>query len=78
MSMESSNCIGFSDGANCHTQHSASTAWVIYSPMGQVLSSEGICLWPCSNNVAKYNAVIELLQDSISHGVLFVEVGLDS
>ena len=61
-----------------HTQHSASAAWVIYTPMGQVLSSEGVCLWPSSNNVAEYSAIIELLRDTILHGVLSLEVRLDS
>ena len=78
MSMEYSTYIGFADGASCHTQHSASTAWVIYTPMGQVLSSRGVCLRPSSNNVSKYSVVIELLWDSISHGILSLEVRLDS
>ena len=76
--MESSTYIGFVDGASRHTQHSASIAWVIYTPMVRVLSSGGVCLWPSSNNVAKYSAVIELLRDAISHGVLSLEVRLDS
>ena len=76
MSMESSTYIGFADGASRHTQHSAYVAWVIYTPMGQVLSSGSVCLWPSSNNVAKYSAVIELLWDTISHGVLSLEVRL--
>ena len=76
--MESSIYIGFIDGASHYTQHSASTAWVIYTPMGQVLSSRGIFLWHSSNNVAKYSAIIELLRDAISHGVLSLEVRLDS
>ena len=46
--------------------------------MGQVLSSGGVCLQPSSNNVAEYSAVIELLRDAISHGVLSLEVRLDS
>ena len=78
MSMESSTFVGFADGASHHTQHSASAAWVIYTPMGQVLSSGGVCLWPSSNNVAEYSSIIELLRDSISHGVLSLEVRLDS
>ena len=76
--MESSTYIGFADGASRHTQHSASAAWVIYTPMGQVLSSGGVCLRPSSNNVAEYSAIIELLRDAISHGVLSLEVRLDS
>ena len=78
MSMESSTFIGFMDGASHHTQHSASATWVIYTPMGQVLSSRGIYLRPSSNNVAEYSVVIELLRDAISNGVLSLEVCLDS
>ena len=78
MSMESSTFIGLADGVSRHTQHSASTAWVIYTLMGQVLSSGGVCLRPCSNNVAEYSVVIELLRDAILHGVLSLEVHLDS
>ena len=76
--MESSDYIGFSDGASRHTQNSASAAWVIYTPTGQVLSSGGVCLWPSLNNVVEYSVVIELLHDAISHGVLSLEVCLDS
>ena len=76
--MDSSIYIRFTDGASCHTQHLASAAWVIYTPTGQVLSSGGICLRPSSNNVAEYSAIIELLRDAISHGILSLEVRLDS
>ena len=76
--MESSIYIGFVDGASRHTQHSASTAWVIYTPMGQVLSLGGVCLRPSSNNVVEYSANIELLRDAILHGILSLEVRLDS
>ena len=78
MSMESFVCIGFADGASHHTQNSTSAAWVIYTPMVQVLSSGGICLRPYSNNVVEYSAIIELLRDAISHGVLSLEVRLNS
>ena len=78
MLMESSIYIGFVDGASHHTQNLASTTWVIYTPMGQVLSSGGICLQSSSNNVAKYSVVIELLCDSISHGVHSLKVRHDS
>src|SRR5713226_538295 len=78
MSSESSTFIGFAVGASRHTQPSASAAWVIFTPMGQELSSGGVCLWPSSNNVVEYSAVIELLRDAISHGVRSLEVRLDS
>ena len=76
MSMESCTYIGFVDGASRHTQHSASAACVINTPMGQELSSGGICMRTSSNNVAEYSAIIELLRDAISHGVLSLEVHL--
>ena len=78
MSMDSFVYIGFTNGASHHTQNSSLAAWVIYTPTGQVLSSEGVFLWPSSNNVAEYSVVIELLRDAISHGVHFLEVHLDS
>ena len=77
ISMESSTSIGFADGAIHHTQHSTSATWVIYTPVGQVLSSGSVCLRPSSNNVVEYSAIIELLRDAISHGVLSLEVCLD-
>ena len=40
--------------------------------------SGGVCLQPSSSNVAEYSAVIELLRDAISHGVLSLEVRLYS
>ena len=76
--MEYSTYIGFADSASHHTQHSASAPWVIYIPMGQVLSLGGICLRPSSNNVAEYSVVIELLRDAILHGILSLEVRIDS
>ena len=76
--MDSFTYIGFVDGASRHTQNSASAAWVIYTPTGQVLSSEGVCLRPSSNNVVEYSVIIELLQDAISDVVLSLEVRLDS
>ena len=40
MSRESFVYIGFADGASRHTQNSTSATWVIYTPTGQVFSSE--------------------------------------
>jgi ribonuclease HI len=42
------------------------------------VSSGGVCLGPSMNNVAEYSIVIELLRDAISHGILSLEVHLDS
>ena len=78
MLMDSFVYVGFANGASRHTQNTASVAWVIYTPMGQVLSSRGVCLQTSSNNVAEYSVIIELLCDAILHGVLSLEVHLDS
>ena len=77
MSMETFVYIGFADGASHHTQNSTLASWVIYTPTGQVLSLGGVCLRPSSNNVVEYNVIIELLCDTILHGVHSLEVCLD-
>ena len=70
--------IGFADGASRHTCNLASTAWVIYSPSGQLVTSGGACLGPTTNNVAEYKAIIRLLWDALSRGITQLEVQLDS
>ena len=42
------------------------------------MSSGGVCLGPSMNNVAEYRIVIEILCDTISHGIRYLEVRLDS
>jgi ribonuclease HI len=78
MSTESSIYLGFTDGAIHHTRNLASAAWVVYSPEGQLVSSDGVCVGPSMNNVAEYSIVIELLRDAISHGIRSLEVRMDS
>jgi ribonuclease HI len=70
--------IGYADGASRHTQRLTSTAWVIFTPQGQLLSSGGICLGDTTNNVAEYSAVIELLPDTFSLGISHLQVYLDA
>jgi len=76
--MESSVYLGFAYGSSHHTQNLASAAWVVYSPEGLLVSSGGVCPRPSTNNVVEYSAIIEILCDSISHGILSLEVHLDS
>jgi hypothetical protein len=78
MSTEYSIYLGFTDGANHHTQILASTAWVLYSPESQLVSSGGVFLGPSTNNVVKYITAIELLRDAVSHGIRSLEVLLES
>jgi ribonuclease HI len=76
--MDSLVYVGFTNRASHHTWNLASAAWVIYSPKGLLVYSSGVCLGPSTNNVAEYNVIIELLHNPISHGILSIEVHLDS
>jgi hypothetical protein len=78
MSMVSSVYLGFVEEAIHHTQNLASATWVVYAPEGLLVSLGGICLGPSTNNVVEYTIVIELFLDAISHGILSLEVHLDS
>ena len=78
MSSELEVLFGFADDASRHTQRVASAAWVIFTPQGQLLSLGGICLGDATSNVAKYITVIELLRDSLSHGISHLQVCLDA
>jgi ribonuclease HI len=78
MLMKPSVYLGFADGVSRHTQNLSSTAWVVYSPEGLLVSSGGICLGPSTNNVAEFSVVIEILCNAISHGIRSLEVHLDS
>ena len=69
---------GFADGASRHTLNLASAVWVIYEPSGQLLSFGSTRLGPLTNNIAKYSDIIELLLDTISHGIQHMVVCLDS
>jgi ribonuclease HI len=61
--------IGFADGDSRSTQNLESAAWAIYAPTNELISLHGVCLGRATNNIAKYNAVIELLTDAISFGI---------
>lgn len=78
MTSESLIHTGFADGASHHTLNPTSAAWVIYEPSGQLLSSGSTCLGPLINNIVEYSAIIEMLLDTISHGVQRMVVHLDS
>ena len=78
MSSDSPIFIGFADGASRHTRNLASAAWVIFSLSGQLVASRGACLGSTTNNIAEYSAMIELLVNAISHGIVHLQVHLDS
>ena len=70
--------VGFSDGACCSTQNLSSIVWVLYAPIGDLVSLQGICLGQTTNNIFKYSAVIEILTDAIHLGIRDLVVKLDS
>ena len=70
--------VGFTDGSKRHTCNLSSVAWVIYAPTRQLVASGGTFLGLATNNVVEYSTVFELLWDAISHGILSLEVCLDS
>ena len=76
--MSSGMYVGFADGTSCQTCNLASATWVIYSPLGQLVSPGGAFLGPTSNNVDEYRALIELLWDALSRGITQLKVHLDS
>jgi ribonuclease HI len=78
MSMPSLPYIGFTDGASRSTQNLASTAWVIYAHMNELVGIHGVYLGHATNNIVEYSAVIELLTDTISLGIHHLVVRLDS
>ena len=78
MSSESEVFFGFADENSWHTRSISSMSWVIFTPQCQFLYSWGICLGDGTNNVTKYNTVIELLRDSLLHGISHLWVYLDA
>ena len=69
---------GFADGDSLYIVNLALVAWVLYSPIGDLVSSWGTCLGPTMNNVAKYHAVIGLLTEALGSDVSHIKVYLNS
>ena len=55
--------------SSCHTQNLVSITRVVSSPTCQLVRLGGVCLGLTTNNVAKYNVVMELLLDTMSHHI---------
>ena len=69
---------GFAYGACCHTLNLASTAWVLYSPVVDLVSSGAVFLGPATNNITEYEAVIGLLTKATSQDVCDLVYLMDS
>jgi len=69
---------GFVDGASRHTRNQAFPVWVIHYSFSQLFAARGICISLASNNITKYNFIINLLSKAISCGIESILVNLDS
>ena len=78
MSNYSETYVGYADGASRSTRGLSSAAWAIFDPSGELVSFRGVCIDRSTNNIAEYNALIELLSDTIAHGIRQLIVRLDS
>jgi ribonuclease HI len=78
MMSESIVYTSFADEASHHTLNLPSTAWLIYEPSSQLLSSGSTYLGPSTNNIVEYSAIVELLLDVISSRIQHLVVHLDS
>ena len=56
----------------------ASAAWVLYSPAEYLVSSGVVCIGPATNNIAEYEAVIDLLTEAASQNVHDLVVLMES
>ena len=69
---------GFADGVCCHTLNLTSSAWDLYSPSYDLVSSRAVCIGPATNNIIEYEAVISLLTEATSQDVRDLVVLMDS
>ena len=69
MTLETFTYFRYADGVIHGYRNIASTAWVIFTPDNQVLSSVGSFLGPATNNVVEYSATIELLVEDNTLGI---------
>ena len=68
----------FHRGYNSYTLNITSATWVLYSPIGDLVSSQGVCLGPSTNNLTEYDAVIVLFKKSLANDVRDIRVYLNS
>ena len=78
MSNYSETYVGYADGVSRSTRGLSSAAWAIFDPSGELVSFRGVCIGRSTNNIAEYSALIELLSDTIAHGIRRLIVRLDS
>ena len=70
--------MGFTDGASRWSPNLASAAWVIYSPLHELIHIDGIRVGTATNNQDGYDGVNGLLAAALQLGVHHLDVFLDS
>lgn len=78
MSNYSETYVGYADGVSRSTRNLSFAAWAIFDPSGELVSFRGVCIGQSTNNIAEYSALIELLSNTIAHGIRRLIVRLDS
>lgn len=69
--------VGYADGASRSTQNLSTKTWAIFTPSGELVRFQRICI-AHSTNIAEYSTLIKLLYDVISLGIHRIIVRLDS
>ena len=69
---------GYADGASRSMQNLSSVVWAIFTPNGELVSFQGICIGRSTNNIVEHSELIELLFDAISFGINRIIIRLDS
>ena len=62
--------------SSSHLKHGFSCLGHLWNTI-QLVALGNACLGPATNNVVEYSVIIELLWDSILHGITLLEVRLD-
>ena len=78
MDPTSNRYIGFADGASRWSPNLTSVAWVIYSPLHELIHIDGICIGSATNNQVEYDGINGLLVAALQLGIFHLDVFLDS
>ena len=70
--------IGFDDGASRWSPNLASPAWVIYSPLHELIHINEICMGSATNKQDEYDGVNGFLAATLQLGIFHLDVFLDS
>ena len=70
--------MGFTDGARRWSPNLSLAAWVIYSPLHELIHIDGICVGSVTNNQDEYDGVKGLLAATLQLGVHHLDVFLYS